>query len=174
MTEYWTLPSPWGGVTSGGRNPASGSVGGAPVPGSMDDKSQVRIPAAESSRTSVLTTRLVLGRRSNVPRNDVEPGGGTSTWEPNRIGPSATVDASTLVMSSVSLTTTSCAGPLAVAAFSKSIRYGIGSELRTKRATPIPAGPTFSFGSCPVIADTMVNASPSWVKSLLHSLNAWP
>src|SRR5436309_12843890 len=98
MTVYWTLPSPWGGVTSGGRNPASGSVGGAPVSGSMDDRRQVRIPAPESSRTSALTIRLVLGLRSNVPRNEVEPGGGASTWERNRMGPSATVHTSDRVV----------------------------------------------------------------------------
>src|SRR5580658_2574872 len=43
-TEYTRVPMPWGGVTSGGRKPASGSVVNWPEVGSIDWKSQVTNP----------------------------------------------------------------------------------------------------------------------------------
>src|SRR5882762_4607628 len=44
ITVKTTLPSPSGGVTLGGRNPASGSVGGWPVTGSIELKYHVMRP----------------------------------------------------------------------------------------------------------------------------------
>src|SRR5262245_20041126 len=64
ITVNNTLPSPSGGFTLGGRNPASGSVGGWPVAGSMELKYQVTTPVNGSTPALMLTSRLRVGRRS--------------------------------------------------------------------------------------------------------------
>src|SRR5215468_12681900 len=62
-----TLPSPSGGLTFGGRNPARGSVVNCRVSGSTEVKRQVTIPLAVSRPASIRTRRFCAGRRSTPP-----------------------------------------------------------------------------------------------------------
>jgi hypothetical protein len=60
------LPSPLGGLESGGRNPTVGSAGGEPVEGSIDVKDHVATPVEVSSFALIRRTTLVVGRKSKL------------------------------------------------------------------------------------------------------------
>src|SRR2546425_10012142 len=64
MTVNSTLPSPSCWALLGGRNPASGSIGGWLVTGSMEPKDQGKTPVNGSTLPLTLTSRLRTGRRS--------------------------------------------------------------------------------------------------------------
>src|SRR5579859_1522605 len=101
-----TTPSPCGGLTSGGKKPAAGSVGGSPVAGSSELKVQVTRPVAVFRPAFTLTMRFSAGRRSTSAEYWVSPGGGDRTLSPNEIAPRLKVLRSTLAGSSWSVTTT--------------------------------------------------------------------
>jgi hypothetical protein len=54
-------------------------------------------------------------------------------------------------VSSWSVTTTVCAGAVAVARFSNAIAYGIGVPGATKRSGPLPPDPALSLGSSEIL-----------------------
>ena len=109
-----TAPSPSGETVSGGRNPAVGSSVGSPVSGSIDEKCQVTRPVAGFRCAAMRAIRFVSGRRSTSRLKSPVGDDGNTVVAPKETGPNAKVERSTLAGSSWSVTTTSCAGAVAV------------------------------------------------------------
>src|SRR5215210_4382509 len=66
-----TLPSPSGGCTLGGRNPASGSVVGSPVAGLSEVNFQVTRPVTGSIFPLTRAIKFLSGRRSTSVVNSL-------------------------------------------------------------------------------------------------------
>src|SRR5664279_559125 len=87
-TENVTCPMPAGGVVSGGRKPASGSVTAFIVAGSSEVKDHVATPVDVSMPAFTTTVTFISGRRSSAAAKFFSPGEGVNRYLPKDIGPS--------------------------------------------------------------------------------------